>query len=142
MLDPRSTAAGTLVLGPQDCEALLEHAALVDVLAEAHRQLSIGGAVQPAPAHDARTRRDAGSDAPAMVAMTDLRALPRARRGRDARRRAAQPRGGPARPALDDHGVLRGHAASASPWSTAASSPDVRTAADDRARDARRCARP
>ena len=59
----------TLVLGPQDCETLLRHSDLVDVLAEAHRQLSTGGAVQPAPT-TMRDPTDAEPDAPAMVAMT------------------------------------------------------------------------
>lgn len=58
----------TVIVGPDECEDLLDHRALIKVLAEAHRQLAVGGAVQPIPT----AMRAPGSDAADGVAAVPM----------------------------------------------------------------------
>lgn len=62
---------GTLILTPEQCEALLRPAEVVACLERAHRELALGGATQPAPVpiHAAAHATQASPDAPAWIPM-------------------------------------------------------------------------
>ena len=58
----------TVIVGPDECEELLDHRSLIAVLAEAHRQLALGGAVQPVPT----AMRAPGAESAESVAMVPM----------------------------------------------------------------------